>query len=342
MASLFPKVSFSAQVQRLLPASCSTFVSLFMVNSPAVTFSSISLQRPALDAVHCSLRLLASSASRLQVECRKAVPLEPGAPAVDYQLLTQQVIQCAYDIAKAAKQLVTITTREKKQWPEHTARESERIHGWAGLSGRRRGLGGQRNVEHLESWQMCRMEVWNLEDSQRRNESKSVEGWEEGSYVELKSGIRADFYRRNCDERSRRWRCTMSRMVKCLCLIFYSFYFGSTSSVRLMSLSCWVGGVGGGWYVLSLFVPRGVRMLLFLLSWLSLHLLSLSNLKCCPGPGELSVQSRTPHWIQPTPHLSDPAAWVLFPGWGFSFNSLLFGGTQHDLACFQFFLSFYF
>ncbi|MEQ2192971.1 Plasma membrane permease, mediates uptake of glycerophosphoinositol and glycerophosphocholine, partial [Xenoophorus captivus] len=75
----------------------------------------VSLQRPALDAVHCSLRLLASSASRLQVECRKASPSEPGAPAVDYQLLTQQVIQCAYDIAKAAKQLVTITTREKKQ-----------------------------------------------------------------------------------------------------------------------------------------------------------------------------------------------------------------------------------
>lgn len=83
-------------------------------------------QRPALDAVHCSLRLLASSASRLQVECRKAAPSAPsepgglpgvpGAPgAVDYQLLTQQVIQCAYDIAKAAKQLVTITTREKKQ-----------------------------------------------------------------------------------------------------------------------------------------------------------------------------------------------------------------------------------
>ncbi len=42
------------------------------------------------------------------------MPPEPGAP-VDFQLLTQQVIQCAYDIAKAAKQLVTITTREKKQ-----------------------------------------------------------------------------------------------------------------------------------------------------------------------------------------------------------------------------------
>ncbi|XP_036379893.1 ARF GTPase-activating protein GIT1 isoform X4 [Megalops cyprinoides] len=72
-------------------------------------------KRPALDAVRCSLRLLAASASRLQGECRKAAPTDPAAAPVDYQLLTQQVIQCAYDIAKAAKQLVTITTREKKQ-----------------------------------------------------------------------------------------------------------------------------------------------------------------------------------------------------------------------------------
>lgn len=74
-------------------------------------------QRPALDAVRSSLKLLAASASRLQVECRKAAPSDSSASTVDYQLLTQQVIQCAYDIAKAAKQLVTITTREKKQWP---------------------------------------------------------------------------------------------------------------------------------------------------------------------------------------------------------------------------------
>ena len=73
-----------------------------------------SLQRPALEPVRSSLRLLNASAYRLQSECRKTVPPEPGAP-VDFQLLTQQVIQCAYDIAKAAKQLVTITTREKKQ-----------------------------------------------------------------------------------------------------------------------------------------------------------------------------------------------------------------------------------
>ncbi|XP_032401031.1 ARF GTPase-activating protein GIT1 isoform X2 [Xiphophorus hellerii] len=85
------------------------------IHSAVTEMASLFPKRPALDAVHCSLRLLASSASRLQVECRKAAPSEPGAPAVDYQLLTQQVIQCAYDIAKAAKQLVTITTREKKQ-----------------------------------------------------------------------------------------------------------------------------------------------------------------------------------------------------------------------------------
>ncbi|XP_031429086.1 ARF GTPase-activating protein GIT1 isoform X1 [Clupea harengus] len=72
-------------------------------------------KRPALDAVRGSLRLLLASASRLQVECRKAAPSDPSTVTVDYQLLTQQVIQCAYDIAKAAKQLVTITTREKKQ-----------------------------------------------------------------------------------------------------------------------------------------------------------------------------------------------------------------------------------
>ncbi|XP_077396925.1 ARF GTPase-activating protein GIT1 isoform X4 [Festucalex cinctus] len=85
------------------------------IHSAVTEMASLFPKRPALDAVHCSLRLLASSASRLQVECRKAAPSDPGAPAVDYQLLTQQVIQCAYDIAKAAKQLVTITTREKKQ-----------------------------------------------------------------------------------------------------------------------------------------------------------------------------------------------------------------------------------
>uniref|UniRef100_A0A8C1XXQ0 G protein-coupled receptor kinase interacting ArfGAP 2a n=1 Tax=Cyprinus carpio TaxID=7962 RepID=A0A8C1XXQ0_CYPCA len=68
-------------------------------------------QRPRSETVRSSLRLLTSSANRLQSECKKASLLESSPPA-DVQLVTQQVIQCAYDIAKAAKQLVTITTKE--------------------------------------------------------------------------------------------------------------------------------------------------------------------------------------------------------------------------------------
>ncbi|XP_067866554.1 ARF GTPase-activating protein GIT1 isoform X4 [Heterodontus francisci] len=84
------------------------------IHSAVTEMASLFPKKPALDTVRCSLRLLNASAFRLQCECRKTIPPEPGAP-VDIQLLTQQVIQCAYDIAKAAKQLVTITTREKKQ-----------------------------------------------------------------------------------------------------------------------------------------------------------------------------------------------------------------------------------
>ncbi|CAG08520.1 unnamed protein product, partial [Tetraodon nigroviridis] len=68
-------------------------------------------KKPRSDTVRGSLRLLTSSAYRLQSECRKATPPE-GCPGPDMQLVTQQVIQCAYDIAKAAKQLVTVTTKE--------------------------------------------------------------------------------------------------------------------------------------------------------------------------------------------------------------------------------------
>uniref|UniRef100_A0A8V0ZMG7 GIT ArfGAP 2 n=1 Tax=Gallus gallus TaxID=9031 RepID=A0A8V0ZMG7_CHICK len=53
-------------------------------------------KKPKSELVRTSLRLLTSSTC----------------PTTDIQLVTQQVIQCAYDIAKAAKQLVTITTKE--------------------------------------------------------------------------------------------------------------------------------------------------------------------------------------------------------------------------------------
>uniref|UniRef100_A0A8C5B7W4 G protein-coupled receptor kinase interacting ArfGAP 2a n=1 Tax=Gadus morhua TaxID=8049 RepID=A0A8C5B7W4_GADMO len=71
-------------------------------------------KKPRSEIVRGPLRLLTSSACRLQGECRKAGPPEGGGgpPGQDMQLVTQQVIQCAYDIAKAAKQLVTITTKE--------------------------------------------------------------------------------------------------------------------------------------------------------------------------------------------------------------------------------------
>ncbi|XP_058888931.1 ARF GTPase-activating protein GIT2-like isoform X5 [Acipenser ruthenus] len=68
-------------------------------------------KKPRSEMVRTSLRLLTSSAYRLQSECKKTLPVESG-PDADMQLVTQQVIQCAYDIAKAAKQLVTITTKE--------------------------------------------------------------------------------------------------------------------------------------------------------------------------------------------------------------------------------------
>nr|XP_056715226.1 ARF GTPase-activating protein GIT2 [Euleptes europaea] len=68
-------------------------------------------KKPKSELVRPSLRLLTASAYRLHSECKKALPPE-SCPTADIQLVTQQVIQCAYDIAKAAKQLVTITTKE--------------------------------------------------------------------------------------------------------------------------------------------------------------------------------------------------------------------------------------
>ncbi|KAM5238107.1 ARF GTPase-activating protein GIT2 isoform 4-T4 [Ctenodactylus gundi] len=68
-------------------------------------------KKPKSDVARTSLHLLTSSAYRLQSECKKALPGDSSSPT-DIQLITQQVIQCAYDIAKAAKQLVNITTKE--------------------------------------------------------------------------------------------------------------------------------------------------------------------------------------------------------------------------------------
>ncbi|XP_066959519.1 ARF GTPase-activating protein GIT2 isoform X2 [Macrobrachium rosenbergii] len=55
--------------------------------------------------VQGGLRQLVSSATRLQNECRGHLTAQPN--TLDPKFVTQQVIQCAYDIAKAAKLLVT-------------------------------------------------------------------------------------------------------------------------------------------------------------------------------------------------------------------------------------------
>ncbi|KXJ27899.1 ARF GTPase-activating protein GIT2 [Exaiptasia diaphana] len=74
------------------------------INSAVNDMATLFPENPDADAVRVSLQLMANSASRLSVECKSAVL--PG-NTVDMAFLTQQVIQCAYDIAKAAKQLVT-------------------------------------------------------------------------------------------------------------------------------------------------------------------------------------------------------------------------------------------
>uniref|UniRef100_T1IXD6 Arf-GAP domain-containing protein n=1 Tax=Strigamia maritima TaxID=126957 RepID=T1IXD6_STRMM len=68
---------------------------------------SIFHQTPCEESMGTALRQLTTSALRLQTECRTLLVPAPEVN-VDHRFITQQVIQCAYDIAKAAKQLVTL------------------------------------------------------------------------------------------------------------------------------------------------------------------------------------------------------------------------------------------
>ncbi|XP_028680914.1 ARF GTPase-activating protein GIT2a isoform X2 [Erpetoichthys calabaricus] len=100
----------SLSLQQPDPASC--FMPCSERIHVAVTeMAALFPKKPRSEMVRTSLKLLTLSAFRLQSECKKTLPVESG-PVSDMQLVTQQVIQCAYDIAKAAKQLVTITTKE--------------------------------------------------------------------------------------------------------------------------------------------------------------------------------------------------------------------------------------
>ena len=60
------------------------------------------------DTVSAALQLLTTSATRLRAECIDCPPLAGINPEYDPAQKTHQIIQYAYDIAKAAKQLVTL------------------------------------------------------------------------------------------------------------------------------------------------------------------------------------------------------------------------------------------
>ncbi|TSM28169.1 ARF GTPase-activating protein GIT2 [Bagarius yarrelli] len=103
-------VLFARRPQRLLCLSADFVPCSERIHLAVTEMATLFPKRPSSEMVRGSLRLLTSSASRLQGECQRAAPSD-SCPA-DSQLVTQQLIQCAYDIAKAAKQLVTVTTKE--------------------------------------------------------------------------------------------------------------------------------------------------------------------------------------------------------------------------------------
>ena len=57
------------------------------------------------EQIELALQQLTKGADRLREQCSRATPEVPGMSA-EVKVHTQQVIQCAYDIAQAAKQLV--------------------------------------------------------------------------------------------------------------------------------------------------------------------------------------------------------------------------------------------
>ncbi|XP_062569195.1 ARF GTPase-activating protein GIT2-like isoform X2 [Saccostrea cucullata] len=64
-------------------------------------------KNPRISTVRHALHLLTSSAARLQEECQDGIMGDLD-PDLDLPFKTQQVMQCAFDIARAAKELVTL------------------------------------------------------------------------------------------------------------------------------------------------------------------------------------------------------------------------------------------
>ncbi|XP_060068327.1 ARF GTPase-activating protein GIT2-like [Ylistrum balloti] len=77
------------------------------IHSAVLDMASLFPQRPQSESVKCALHMLTTSARRLREECLNGHPGDMD-PELEIPLKTQQVMQCAFDIARAAKQLVTL------------------------------------------------------------------------------------------------------------------------------------------------------------------------------------------------------------------------------------------
>ncbi|KAL3856782.1 hypothetical protein ACJMK2_011499 [Sinanodonta woodiana] len=82
------------------------------IHAAVLEMAALFPQKIHSESVKYALHLLTTSADRLKDECAECQPcsssLDNEEPPFDPALKTQQVIQCAYDIAKSAKQLVTL------------------------------------------------------------------------------------------------------------------------------------------------------------------------------------------------------------------------------------------
>ncbi|XP_052227395.1 ARF GTPase-activating protein GIT2-like isoform X2 [Dreissena polymorpha] len=80
------------------------------IHAAVLEMADVFPETPYSESVKCALHLLMSSAVRLQEECAECseVPSNPEELTFDPSIKTKQVMQCAYDIAKSAKQLVTL------------------------------------------------------------------------------------------------------------------------------------------------------------------------------------------------------------------------------------------
>ena len=90
MVLLFPEVSLSLSPQ--------SFLFKTDIFSP---------QEPGHSAISANLSSLTAAATHFETECRLLILRSQREP-LNQNFVTQQVIQCAFDIAKATKQLVAL------------------------------------------------------------------------------------------------------------------------------------------------------------------------------------------------------------------------------------------